>query len=94
MNLIPLQSNPHSEFLTAIEITIRQLTNWRQSIPLHISSSFSNGVAEDVRTNSPYKVEVTTKRKLSSLKGKVTKMSAEEIDKRLKSLRDEWHRDI
>lgn len=93
MNLIPLQSNPQSEFLTAIEVTIPQLNNWRHSIPLHVSSSFSNGVAEDVRSNSHYKVEVITKRKLSSLKGKVSKMSADEIDKQLKSLRDEWQRD-
>ena len=94
MNLIPLQSNPQSEFLNAIEFTIRQLTTWRKQTPLHIIGSFSNGVAEDVRTNSLYRVEVITKRKLSSLKGKVTKMSVEEIDKQLKSLRDEWQRDI
>jgi len=34
------------------------------------------------------------KRKLSSLKDKFTKMSSEEIDKQLKSLRDEWERDF
>jgi len=42
----------------------------------------------------PERQVVRAKRKLSSLKGKVTKMSAEEIDKQLKSLRDEWQRDI
>ena len=39
-------------------------------------------------------VEVHSKKKLSALKGRVTKMSAEEIDKQIKSLRDEWQRDI
>ena len=34
------------------------------------------------------------KEKLSSLEGKVSKMSSEEIDKQIKSLRDEWQRDI
>jgi len=61
---------------------------------LHISNSFINGIAEDVRTNLPSKEEVISKPKLSSLKGKVTKMNIEEIDEQLKSLRDEWQRDI
>ena len=38
--------------------------------------------------------KVQNKKKLSSLKGKVSKMSASEIDKQLKYLRDEWQRDI
>jgi ribosomal protein L29 len=42
----------------------------------------------------PVKKLAKTKRKLSSLRGKVSKMSAEEIDKQLNSLRNEWQRDI
>jgi hypothetical protein len=34
------------------------------------------------------------KKALSRLKGKVSKMSGDEIDKRLKSIRSEWQRDI
>ena len=34
------------------------------------------------------------KKKLSELKGKVSKMSSAEIDKQLNSLRNEWQRDI
>lgn len=94
MNLIPLQSNPQNEFITTIEVTLRQIKSLRNSISLSINSPSNNGVAEDVRANALYKAEVPTKRKLSSLKGKVTKMSAEEIDKQLKLLRDEWQRDI
>ncbi len=94
MNLIPMQSNSHSEFLNVSEDTIRHSNNWRDSILLHISNSLTNGIAEDVRTNLPSKEEVISKQKLSALKGKVTKMNIEEIDKQLKSLRDEWQRDI
>ena len=94
MYLVPLRSNPQSEFLTTIDITLRQLKKWRHSISLDENSPLINGVAEDVRTNSLYKAEGQTKKKLSSLKGMVTKMSAEEIDKQLKSLRNEWQRDI
>jgi len=93
MNLIPLQSNSDNEFLTVVDVTIKQFKSWRYTIPLHINSSFTV-VAEDVRKNSPHKVEFGKRRKLSSLKGTVTKMSAEEIDKQLKLLRDEWQRDI
>lgn len=32
--------------------------------------------------------------KLSSLEGKVSKMSAEEIDKQIKQLRSEWERNV
>lgn len=35
-----------------------------------------------------------SKKKLSSLKGKVSKMTSEEIDKQIKAMRDEWQRDI
>lgn len=93
MNLIPFQPSPQSELFNLTDITTEKFERWRYSTPLHISSSFSR-VEEDLRKNSPYKVELSKRRKLSSLKGMVTKMNADEIDKRLKSLRDEWQRDI
>jgi hypothetical protein len=36
----------------------------------------------------------TARRKLSSLKGKVTKTSGAKVDSKIKTLRDEWQRDI
>lgn len=94
MNLIPLQTNQRNDFFRMIDIQTERLKKRRHSVPLDRTGPSFNGVAEDMRTNSLNKTEVTIKRKLSSLRGKVTTMSVEEIDKRLKSLRNEWQRDI
>lgn len=91
MNLIPLQPKLQSELFNVMYIQINKFDVWRHLVPLHISSSFSNGLAEDLRKNFPIRAE---RRKLSSLKGKVTKMSSEEINKQLDFIRDEWQRDI
>ena len=40
------------------------------------------------------KTKLPINRKISLLKGKVTKINADEIDKQIKSLRDEWQRNI
>ena len=48
----------------------------------------------DIQNKNNITVSEEKRIKLSSLKGKLSKMSAKEIDDKLKSLREEWERDF
>lgn len=93
-NMTLRKLKPRNEFLFVEDLSRVILQKRRRWIALHTMGP--SGISIQTRIDSGYTHTIVRQsvERLSSLRGKVSKISAEEIDNRLKSLRDEWQRDI
>jgi hypothetical protein len=73
------------------ERSTEKLIEYIQTLPSDEQQLIARRISQAERVP---KTKKTAKLKLSSLKGKVSKTSAAKIDKQIKSLRNEWQRDI
>jgi len=70
-------------------------TKFKSSITMDFTLGIENGtVIYRLPSSSCNMLPVKPKRKLSALKGKLTKQSNKEIDEQLSKLRAEWDRDF
>ncbi len=85
---------PRNEFTFVEGLSRLILQTKKPWLALHTMGPSGIWIHQGVQAGYIHTIMREPGKKLSLLRGKVSKISAEEIDNRLKPLRDEWQRDI